>query len=205
MPHHSTFAGFAWPPHGGMFVVAAGMFVLGVAAGTAARPALAPGAAAAVAPAVKPIEGAEPAPADLGSARFEARLVYPADVVRIIDGDTFEARVRVWPGVATDTKVRLRGIDAPELHARCDDERVRAEAGSPFRASGSTNMADASMLRSRLAAPPTCPPRFSMAASRAAMPAAGAAAGADRPRRPLTAPPPWCRRRPGCRGRKRPH
>jgi hypothetical protein len=44
-----------------------------------------------------------------------------------------------------------------------------------------------------------------MAASRAAMPAAGAAAGADRPRRPLTAPPPWCRRRPGCRGRKRPH
>jgi endonuclease YncB( thermonuclease family) len=130
-----------------MFVVAAGMFVLGVAAGTAARPALAPGAAAAVAPAVKPIEGAEPAPADLGSARFEARLVYPADVVRIIDGDTFEARVRVWPGVATDTKVRLRGIDAPELHARCDDERVRAEAA---RAALAALLADGGVAISRV-------------------------------------------------------
>ena len=26
------------------------------------------------------------------------------------------------------TRVRLRGIDAPELHARCDDERVKALA-----------------------------------------------------------------------------
>jgi len=26
------------------------------------------------------------------------------------------------------TRVRLRGIDAPEMHARCDDERVKAEA-----------------------------------------------------------------------------
>jgi endonuclease YncB( thermonuclease family) len=53
---------------------------------------------------------------------------YPAEVVRVIDGDTFEARVRVWPGIDITTRVRLRGIDAPELHARCDDERIRAEA-----------------------------------------------------------------------------
>jgi len=26
------------------------------------------------------------------------------------------------------TKIRLRGIDAPELHARCDDERTKALA-----------------------------------------------------------------------------
>lgn len=26
------------------------------------------------------------------------------------------------------TRVRLRGIDAPEMHARCDDERVKAVA-----------------------------------------------------------------------------
>lgn len=26
------------------------------------------------------------------------------------------------------TRVRLRGIDAPEIHARCDDERVKAQA-----------------------------------------------------------------------------
>jgi endonuclease YncB( thermonuclease family) len=62
------------------------------------------------------------------SQRLDPRLVYPAEVLRIIDGDTFEARVRVWPGLDVDTKVRLRGIDAAELHARCDDERVKAEA-----------------------------------------------------------------------------
>ena len=61
-------------------------------------------------------------------ARFNAQLAYPAEVVRVIDGDTFEARVRVWPGLDVSTKVRLRNIDAPELHARCADELARAQA-----------------------------------------------------------------------------
>ena len=34
-----------------------------------------------------------------------------------IDGDTFEARVHLWPGLDLTTRVRLRGIDAPELKA----------------------------------------------------------------------------------------
>jgi endonuclease YncB( thermonuclease family) len=50
-------------------------------------------------------------------------------VLRVIDGDTFEARVRAWPGIDITTRVRLRGIDAPELGgARCADERTKAEA-----------------------------------------------------------------------------
>ena len=60
--------------------------------------------------------------------RLDPGLVYPADVLRVIDGDTFEARVRVWPGLDVDTKVRLRGIDAAELHARCADELAKAQA-----------------------------------------------------------------------------
>jgi endonuclease YncB( thermonuclease family) len=56
------------------------------------------------------------------------RPVYPAEVLRVIDGDTFEARVRLWPGLETVTKIRLRGIDAPELKARCDEERSKALA-----------------------------------------------------------------------------
>ena len=36
--------------------------------------------------------------------------------------------MRVWPGLDVDTKVRLRGIDAPELHARCGDEFAKAQA-----------------------------------------------------------------------------
>jgi len=57
-----------------------------------------------------------------------APLGYPAEVIRVIDGDTFEARVRVWPGLDVSTKVRLRNIDAPELHARCADELAKAQA-----------------------------------------------------------------------------
>jgi len=45
-----------------------------------------------------------------------------ARVERVIDGDTFEARVRVWFGQDVVTLVRLRGIDAPELKAGCAEE-----------------------------------------------------------------------------------
>lgn len=48
---------------------------------------------------------------------------YRAEVLRVIDGDTFEARIEVWPGIAVGTSVRLAGIDAPELRARCPAER----------------------------------------------------------------------------------
>jgi endonuclease YncB( thermonuclease family) len=53
---------------------------------------------------------------------------YAVEVVRVIDGDTFEARVHVWPGFELTTRVRLRSIDAPELKARCSEERAGAEA-----------------------------------------------------------------------------
>ena len=46
----------------------------------------------------------------------------------MLDGDTFEARVHLWPGLNITTRVRLRGIDAPELNARCMEERIKAEA-----------------------------------------------------------------------------
>jgi endonuclease YncB( thermonuclease family) len=39
-------------------------------------------------------------------------LSYPAQVLRVIDGDTFDARVRIWPGMEAVTRVRLRGVDA---------------------------------------------------------------------------------------------
>ncbi len=56
----------------------------------------------------------------------DAILRQPAEVLRVIDGDTFEARVRLWPGLEMTTRVRLRGIDAPELKSACADEFSRA-------------------------------------------------------------------------------
>ncbi len=52
------------------------------------------------------------------------------DVIRTIDGDTFEARVHLEPGLDLNTRVRLRGIDAPELKASCAQELQMAEAAT---------------------------------------------------------------------------
>ena len=55
---------------------------------------------------------------------------HPVDVTRTIDGDTFEARVHLSPDLNPTTRVRLRGIDAPELKASCPQERQMAEAAT---------------------------------------------------------------------------
>jgi endonuclease YncB( thermonuclease family) len=59
---------------------------------------------------------------DSGRQALADKRVYAAEVVRIIDGDTFVARMHTGPGGAVETRVRLRSIDAAELHARCSKE-----------------------------------------------------------------------------------
>ena len=55
-----------------------------------------------------------------------------AHVDRVIDGDTFEASAAIWLGQQLKVRVRIAGIDAPELRARCDSERSRAEAARAY-------------------------------------------------------------------------
>ena len=127
---HLSFAAFAHQRHGGALVTAAVIFALGVTVGAMVRPSSLPESARSFDTArAAAASDAEPA-ASVGtnSHKFDLQTVYPAEVVRIIDGDTFQARVQVWPGLSVDTKVRLRGIDAPELHARCADEYAKAQA-----------------------------------------------------------------------------
>lgn len=50
-----------------------------------------------------------------------------AIVLEVLDGDTFLAEAVVWPGHTVRVNVRIRGIDAPEMKARCDAERAAAE------------------------------------------------------------------------------
>lgn len=53
---------------------------------------------------------------------------YYAEVVRVIDGDTLDVRVDLWPGLQAIYAVRIRGIDAPELRgADCPAEKAWAE------------------------------------------------------------------------------
>jgi len=54
----------------------------------------------------------------------------PVDVIRAIDGDTFLARVHQRDGRDLVARVRLRGIDAPEMKASCQEELDKAEAAT---------------------------------------------------------------------------
>lgn len=38
-----------------------------------------------------------------------------ANVLRVIDGDTFVAQMKIWPGLTTTEHIRVLGVDAPEL------------------------------------------------------------------------------------------
>lgn len=55
---------------------------------------------------------------------------YEAEALRVIDGDSFVARLQVWFGQQAVVTVRLRGVDAPETAARCADEARRAAAAT---------------------------------------------------------------------------
>jgi endonuclease YncB( thermonuclease family) len=69
-------------------------------------------------------------PASRPSAPITADLpaAVAARVLKVVDGDTFDARVELRPGFRITTRVRLRGVDTPELHAACAEERAGAEA-----------------------------------------------------------------------------
>jgi len=69
----------------------------------------------------------------------------PAEVLRVLDGDTVEVEARIWLGQTVRTLVRLRGADAPELHGRCARERDLAAKARAFvtgRANGAVTLRD---------------------------------------------------------------
>lgn len=103
---------------GAGFVLAAATFAIGVGVGATIGPVTAS----------RSISDA-PTPAQPHAREFSvARASHPVEVLRVVDGDTFEARVNLWPGLDITTRVRLRGIDAPEMKARCSEERNKAES-----------------------------------------------------------------------------
>lgn len=106
----------------GAFLLAAAAFVAGLWIGLGSSAWLLPRLTAGAVPAVPVSLPAAMSPTTPST----LRAGHLAQVLKVIDGDTFEARVAVWPGMEIVTKVRLRGIDAPEMSARCADEYRRA-------------------------------------------------------------------------------
>ncbi|MBO0664298.1 thermonuclease family protein [Jiella sp. MQZ9-1] len=59
---------------------------------------------------------------------FQTQIAGPvaAKVVKVRDGDTVEVEAYVWPMQSVHVAVRLRGIDAPEMHGKCPAEKAAA-------------------------------------------------------------------------------
>lgn len=56
----------------------------------------------------------------------EMSALIPARVLVVIDGDTILVRASPWPGLQAVEKVRLLGIDTPEIRGACDHEKALA-------------------------------------------------------------------------------
>jgi micrococcal nuclease len=67
-----------------------------------------------------------------GAVAAEDHLAGPvaAEVIRAVDGDTLEVKARIWLGLEVTTKIRIRGIDAPEVHGKCQREKDMAAAAT---------------------------------------------------------------------------
>ncbi|MCH9852631.1 MAG: thermonuclease family protein [Alphaproteobacteria bacterium] len=52
---------------------------------------------------------------------------YQAKVLSIYDGDTFTAQIFSWPQHSIEARVRLRGIDTPEIRGKCASEKAKAQ------------------------------------------------------------------------------
>jgi endonuclease YncB( thermonuclease family) len=55
-----------------------------------------------------------------------------AFVERVVDGDTVDVRARIWLGQSLSIRVRIDGVDTPEMRSDCADERRLALAARDF-------------------------------------------------------------------------
>jgi endonuclease YncB( thermonuclease family) len=126
-----SFTALANPRSGNVWLVACVLLAVSVIAVEIINPNLLPHPKAKPMSAYRPYgDGGRQVLADkvLADKALAGTRVYAAEVVRIIDGDTFVARMRTGPGGEVETRVRLRSIDAAELHARCSKELRQALA-----------------------------------------------------------------------------
>jgi micrococcal nuclease len=66
----------------------------------------------------------------------QAKQVLPGpfvfELLEVIDGDTFRARVDIWLGQTVTVKVRLQGVDTPEMNGKCAAEKKLARQAKAF-------------------------------------------------------------------------
>jgi len=63
-------------------------------------------------------------PTSFGAERLAGPI--KASVIKVLDGDTLQVKMQVWLNQEIETKVRINGIDTPEIKGKCDFEKNRA-------------------------------------------------------------------------------
>ena len=62
-------------------------------------------------------------PLDIGAACFTVE----ATAGRVVDGDTFLTEVEIWPGLKADERIRVLGVDTPEMKGTTKPAAVEAQ------------------------------------------------------------------------------
>lgn len=58
---------------------------------------------------------------------------YALEVPIVIDGDSFHAKILIWPQHGVDTEIRVAGVDTPEIEkAKCPEEKAAGLAAKAF-------------------------------------------------------------------------
>ena len=57
---------------------------------------------------------------------------YEAQLVRVVDGDTIELGVELWPGLVQRVKIRLAGVNTPEKRTKLICEKTAGIAATEF-------------------------------------------------------------------------
>ena len=61
-----------------------------------------------------------------------AQTSVTAQVTKLIDGDTFSVKAEIWPDITYSGKIRVLGVDTPELNGKCNQEKKLAIAARDF-------------------------------------------------------------------------
>lgn len=62
----------------------------------------------------------------------DAPHIYRCDILRVIDGDTIDARIDLGFHMTTTQRLRLLGVNTPETHAKDPQVRLAAQAATDY-------------------------------------------------------------------------
>jgi endonuclease YncB( thermonuclease family) len=57
---------------------------------------------------------------------------YKAELVRVVDGDTIDVTIELWPGLTRKARIRLEGVNAPETRTKLQCEKTAGIAATEF-------------------------------------------------------------------------